>query len=146
MIIEEAVFSDGSRGRDHLTPMDSSLEKAQCEVGLQQSLAKVINKEYAFCFRSYSYTPRGITKSQLLVEMNEEVSVIPPQACPSRAHTLVVNSGPYLAIFKLELGKFLCVQRKISMCTILTGCSDKWVRPGNSSKHWKHVLLECVSG
>lgn len=70
VVMEEAVFSDGSRG---IRPSNSYKPPVYRWLNVKQafykSLADVIGKDHSFCFRTYSYTPRGIKEPQLLGEM-----------------------------------------------------------------------------
>lgn len=68
----------------------SSLKLAKCKQTSNKSLAKEIGKDDTFFFKLYSYIPRGITKPQLFRKMNEEVNLIPREAFPSKAQTLLV--------------------------------------------------------
>lgn len=45
---------------------------------------KVINREETFCFRPYSYIPRGITKPQLFREESEEINLLPRETYPPK--------------------------------------------------------------
>lgn len=66
------MFPDRSSGiRPSNTYMPRPWRWLNVKQALNKSLAKVIDKEEAFCFRSYSYMPRGIKRPQLFVELNE---------------------------------------------------------------------------
>lgn len=41
--------------------------------------------------------------------MNEEVSLMPREACPLKAQTLLTNGAPTLLRYKLELGKNIAI-------------------------------------
>lgn len=43
-----------------------------------ESLAKVIDKVEAFCFRPLSYTPRRIRMVQLFEKQKEKINPVPP--------------------------------------------------------------------
>lgn len=67
VLMEEVVFSDGSRG---IRPSNSYKPRAwrwpNTKQAFNNSLVEVIGKDHSFCFRTYSYTPPGIKKPQLL--------------------------------------------------------------------------------
>lgn len=69
---EEAVFSDGLRGmRPSNTYKPQPLKWQKAKHTSNKSIEKVIDKENAFGFKPYSYTPPGIARPQLFKEMNE---------------------------------------------------------------------------
>lgn len=61
--MEEEVFLDGSRG---MGPSNTYKPRTwrwlNAKHALNKLLEKAINKDEAFCFRPYSYAPRGTTK------------------------------------------------------------------------------------
>lgn len=136
--MEHAVFLKASRGiRSSNTYKPQTWRWLNTKQASNKSLPKVIDIEKASCFRSYSYTPRGIIRPQLFGEMNEELSLMPREAYLPRIQTL-------LAIWPLSCSLANWCEGKISLCTILRGCSDSlvWQR---YKKHCWHVLLECAS-
>lgn len=65
VVMEEAVCQGSSRKiRSSKTYMPRSWRWLEGKQAANKCLAKVIEKK-AFCFKHYSYTLRGITKSQL---------------------------------------------------------------------------------
>lgn len=85
---------------------------------LNKSLTKVIDKEEAFCFSPYSYTPKGIMKAQLFGELNEEVILVPQEARSPKVETLLVFVVP--TPYSLANGS----QGKTFQPIILRGCYD----------------------
>lgn len=53
----------------------------------------------------YSYTPRGITRAQLLREENKEINLVPLEAYLLKAQTVLAIMGYTPAPSKLELGE-----------------------------------------
>lgn len=72
-------------------------------------MAEVIDKEEGFCFSPYTCTPMGIIKAQLFGELNEEINLVPLEACSLKALTLPMMMAPTLLPCKLESGECISV-------------------------------------
>lgn len=76
----------------------------------------MIGKEEAFFFRPYFYTLKGITKAQLIGELNEEINLVPQEAC---------RLWPWLCWISWLIPRSLAnwSHGRISQSTTLRGCS-----------------------
>lgn len=70
-----------------------------------KSFAKVIDKEQALNFHSYSYTPQGIIKAPLFEEQGGEISLVPQEAISVSGQTFLIIVIPTLLPNKLETGE-----------------------------------------
>lgn len=73
-----------------------------------KSLIKVIDGEEAFCFHTYSYIPRGITK--LLDDESEEINLL-SEICPPKAQICPTVSKESLILAELRRGPGLVLRR-----------------------------------
>lgn len=99
-----------------------------------KSLVQIIGKSYNF--RLYTYTPRGVHKIQLYDEHSSEVSLMPQEAVPVKAQTLLGTIAPTLLPTKLELGKSVAIYKPQRVVG-----KSAWTR----ALSWSHGVgyLEC---
>lgn len=129
VIMEEIVLADGSKGtRPSNTHKPRVWRWLNAKESANKCLFKVLNKEESFCFQPYSYTPPGIMKPTLFKDANEELVLVPREACSRRALKLLVIMALTLPPCKLKS------ERKP------TGV---WPRKGLNE--WWYLLLQRVS-
>lgn len=102
--MEYVMCQDGSR---RLRPSNTYNPRAWRWLNIKQAaakkcLVKAINREEAFCFRPYSYTPWGITTTQLFCEESEKINLPSRETYPPKAQTQLAIMAPSLLHNKME--------------------------------------------
>lgn len=128
-----------------------------------KSIVKATNREKAFYFRPYSYTPRGITSAQLFEQEREENSLEPQEAFRLKSRTLMTIFD-YIAcsgtlrisslvwdVIRSSLGQRGCStkgQGESGLCNHGESCFDRSAQePGTCSwQIMKSLLGEAIPG